>query len=88
VLSDDLSPKRRVGILSDLHRTYNFHLLCVWTVGQEIRDRFSGAVEAFARRNGSTSNNNQHGEHSRRKALEEPLVVVSNIPFFFFFLFW
>ncbi|XP_078166587.1 casein kinase 1-like protein 10 [Carex rostrata] len=48
------------------------------SVGQEIRDRFSGAVEAFARRNGGTSNNNHHGEHSRCKALEEPLVAKGN----------
>ncbi|KAJ4747021.1 casein kinase I [Rhynchospora pubera] len=48
------------------------------SVGQEIRDRFSGAVEAFARRNGSTPNNNQSGEHSRRKTLEEPLVPKAN----------
>lgn len=58
--------------------------LC-WTVGQEIRDRFSGAVEAFARRNGGTSNNNHHGEHSRCKALEEPLVAVSVLSFSFSF---
>ncbi|CAL5404064.1 unnamed protein product [Camellia sinensis] len=35
-------------------------------VGQEIRDRFSGAVEAFGRRN--TSGSGFHGDHSRHKA--------------------
>ncbi|GMP68060.1 hypothetical protein CsSME_00027806 [Camellia sinensis var. sinensis] len=36
------------------------------SVGQEIRDRFSGAVEAFGRRN--TSGSGFHGDHSRHKA--------------------
>jgi len=34
-------------------------------VGQEIRDRFTGAVEAFARRNPGSG---RHGEHSRHKS--------------------
>ncbi|KAJ8459210.1 hypothetical protein OPV22_032136 [Ensete ventricosum] len=34
-------------------------------VGQEVRDRISGAVEAFARRNASGSGH--HGEHSKHK---------------------
>ncbi|KAH7691111.1 Non-specific serine/threonine protein kinase protein [Dioscorea alata] len=38
------------------------------TVGQDIRDRFSGAVEVFSRRNGSSSAH--HADHSRRKAVE------------------
>ncbi|THU65442.1 hypothetical protein C4D60_Mb05t03670 [Musa balbisiana] len=39
------------------------------SVGQEIRDRFSGAVEAFARRNALGSG--YHGEHSRNRASED-----------------
>ncbi|CAN6293251.1 unnamed protein product [Urochloa humidicola] len=35
------------------------------SVGQEIRDRFTGAVEAFARRNPGSG---RHGEHSRHKS--------------------
>ncbi|KQJ97080.1 casein kinase 1 isoform X1 [Brachypodium distachyon] len=38
------------------------------SVGQDIRDRFTGAVEAFARRN---SGNGRHGDHSRHKSLAE-----------------
>ncbi|MQL86356.1 hypothetical protein Taro_018893 [Colocasia esculenta] len=38
------------------------------SVGQEIRDRFSGAVEAFARRNGSGSGH--YGDHSKHKIPE------------------
>lgn len=33
------------------------------TAGQDIRDKFSGAVEAFSRRNGSG-----HGDHSRQRS--------------------
>ncbi|XP_058101577.1 casein kinase 1-like protein 10 isoform X2 [Magnolia sinica] len=40
------------------------------SVGQEIRDRFSGAVEAFARRN--TSGSGLHGDHYKHKGLEDP----------------
>ncbi|KAL0912993.1 hypothetical protein M5K25_016422 [Dendrobium thyrsiflorum] len=39
------------------------------SVGQEFRDRFSGAVEAFARR--AVSGVGHHGEHSKHKALED-----------------
>nr|DAD36814.1 TPA_asm: hypothetical protein HUJ06_007455 [Nelumbo nucifera] len=39
------------------------------SVGQEIRDRFSGAVEAFARRN--SSGIGIHGDHSKHKVLED-----------------
>ncbi|XP_039784007.1 casein kinase 1-like isoform X5 [Panicum virgatum] len=35
------------------------------SMGQEIRDRFTGAVEAFARRNPGSG---RHGEHSRHKS--------------------
>ncbi|XP_042516296.1 casein kinase 1-like protein 10 isoform X2 [Macadamia integrifolia] len=38
-------------------------------LGQEIRDRFSGAVEAFARRNTSVSG--LHGDHSKHKNSED-----------------
>lgn len=34
-------------------------------VRQEVRDKFSGAVEAFARRNGTTGGGLHGGEHSR-----------------------
>jgi casein kinase 1, epsilon len=37
-------------------------------VGQEIRDRFTGAVEAFARRNSSLG---RQGDHSRHKSLAD-----------------
>ncbi|XP_041000633.1 casein kinase 1-like protein 11 isoform X1 [Juglans microcarpa x Juglans regia] len=36
------------------------------SVGQEIRERFSGAVEAFSRRNGSG-----HGDHSRHRSSDD-----------------
>ncbi|XXG44005.1 hypothetical protein AAC387_Pa01g3909 [Persea americana] len=39
------------------------------SVGQEIRDRFSGAVEAFTRRNNSSSG--LHADHSKNKSPEE-----------------
>ncbi|VAI37722.1 unnamed protein product [Triticum turgidum subsp. durum] len=38
------------------------------SVGQEIRDRFTGAVEAFARRNSSSG---RHGDHSRHKSIAD-----------------
>ncbi|KAL6883260.1 hypothetical protein ACP4OV_010674 [Aristida adscensionis] len=38
------------------------------SVGQDIRDRFTGAVEAFARRNSSSG---RHGEHSRHKSVAD-----------------
>lgn len=37
----------------------------LYTVGKEVRDRFSGAIEAFARRNASPRH---HGDHSRHRA--------------------
>ncbi|GMH08547.1 hypothetical protein Nepgr_010387 [Nepenthes gracilis] len=40
------------------------------SVGQEIRDRFSGAVEAFARRNSPITG--LHSDHSRQKSLDDP----------------
>lgn len=38
-------------------------------MGQDIRDRFSGAVEAFARRNASGSGH--PGDHSKQKTVED-----------------
>ncbi|KAK3028137.1 hypothetical protein RJ639_038998 [Escallonia herrerae] len=38
-------------------------------LGQDIRDRFSGAVEAFSRRNASGPG--QHGEHHRHRTSED-----------------
>ncbi|CAI9762732.1 unnamed protein product [Fraxinus pennsylvanica] len=38
-------------------------------VKQEVRDRFSGAVQAFARRNGSSTG--MHGDHSRHRSTED-----------------
>ncbi|XP_051141711.1 casein kinase 1-like protein 10 [Andrographis paniculata] len=38
-------------------------------LGQDIRDRFSGAVEAFSRRNASSSG--RHGDYSRRRTSED-----------------
>ncbi|PIA36346.1 hypothetical protein AQUCO_03400322v1 [Aquilegia coerulea] len=39
------------------------------SVGQDMRDRFSGAVEAFAKRNYSVSG--LHGDHSKHKSSED-----------------
>ncbi|KAL3647721.1 Casein kinase 1-like protein 6 [Castilleja foliolosa] len=39
------------------------------SVGQDIREKFSGAVEAFSRRN--VTSTGRHGEHSRHKASED-----------------
>ncbi|XAR61082.1 Non-specific serine/threonine protein kinase [Bertholletia excelsa] len=39
------------------------------SVGQEIREKFSGAVEAFSRRHGSGSG--RHGDHSRQRTSED-----------------
>ncbi|KAF4349341.1 casein kinase 1-like protein 10 isoform X1 [Cannabis sativa] len=39
------------------------------SVGQEIRERFSGAVEAFARRN--NSGHGLHGDHSRHRSSDD-----------------
>ncbi|XP_062167420.1 casein kinase 1-like protein 10 [Alnus glutinosa] len=39
------------------------------SVGQEIRERFSGAVEAFSRRNGS--GHGLHGDHSRHRSSDD-----------------
>ncbi|KAI7980658.1 Casein kinase 1-like protein 11 [Camellia lanceoleosa] len=46
-----------------------FRDLFIREVGQEIRDRFSGAVEAFTRRN--TSGVRLHGDHSKHKASDD-----------------
>ncbi|PIN03495.1 Non-specific serine/threonine protein kinase [Handroanthus impetiginosus] len=41
------------------------------SVGQDIRDRFSGAVEAFSRRNATGHGHGRHGEHSRHRTSED-----------------
>ncbi|GAB4843114.1 Casein kinase 1-like protein 10 [Ancistrocladus abbreviatus] len=47
-----------------------FRDLFIREAGQEIRDRFSGAVEAFARRNNPLSG--LHGDLSRNKSSDDP----------------
>ncbi|WOL04286.1 casein kinase 1-like [Canna indica] len=47
------------------------------SVGQEIRDRFSGAVEAFARRNAPASG---HGEHSRKASEDLSFSTKATVP--------
>lgn len=39
----------------------------MYVVGQDVRDRFSGGIEAFARRN----NSGHHGEHSRHRSSDD-----------------
>lgn len=41
-------------------------------VKRESRDRLSGAVEAFARKNGSSSGIGLHGDHSRHRSSDIP----------------
>lgn len=41
----------------------------MYLVGQEVRDRFAGGIEAFARRN--TSGHGLHGDHSRHKSSDD-----------------
>ncbi|GLU07749.1 hypothetical protein SLE2022_246970 [Rubroshorea leprosula] len=41
------------------------------SVGREIRERFSGAVEVFSKRNVSSSTPTPHGDHSRHKTTED-----------------
>ncbi|VVB11254.1 unnamed protein product [Arabis nemorensis] len=41
------------------------------SVGKEIRDRFSGAVEAFARRNATGTSPSPHQNHTRHRTLDE-----------------
>ncbi|KAL5998722.1 Casein kinase 1-like protein 10 [Asimina triloba] len=47
------------------------------SVGQEIRDRFSGAVEAFSRRN--ITGSGLHGDHSKHKGLEDVAVSSKDV---------
>ncbi|KAJ1295194.1 hypothetical protein BS78_01G205600 [Paspalum vaginatum] len=54
------SSARMAGVGQSVERTDK--------VGQEIRDRFTGAVEAFARRNPGSG---RHGDHSRHKSLAD-----------------
>ncbi|KAJ6792497.1 casein kinase 1-like isoform X1 [Iris pallida] len=46
------------------------------SVGQDIRDRFTGAVEAFARRNASVS---AHGDHSKSKIVDDAKEAVLDV---------
>lgn len=55
-------------------------------VGREIRDRFSGAVEAFARRNGSR--HGLHGEHSRHRSSDDVPSSRDVVRTFYFILFY
>ncbi|XP_039046238.1 casein kinase 1-like protein 6 [Hibiscus syriacus] len=48
------------------------------SVGREIRDRFSGAVEAFSKRN--ISSNSPHLDHSRRKTVDEVTLPKHALP--------
>lgn len=48
--------------------SYAYHCIFL-VVGQEIRERFSGAVEAFSRRNGS--GHGLHGDHSRHRSSDD-----------------
>lgn len=54
----------------------------MFAVRREVRDKFSGAVEAFGRRNGSPAV--VHGDHPRHRPAEDvpsPKVVVLKIKF-------
>lgn len=46
------------------HTLFECHL-----VGQDLRDKFSGAVEAFARRNGT--GHGLHSDHSRHRSSDD-----------------
>lgn len=46
-------------------------------MGQEIKDRFSGAVEAFARK--STSASGQNGEPARHRTLKDALASTKEV---------
>ncbi|XP_038995501.1 casein kinase 1-like protein 6 [Hibiscus syriacus] len=48
------------------------------SVGREIRDRFSGAVEAFSKRN--ISSNSTHLDHSRRKTVDDVTLPKHALP--------
>lgn len=64
--------------------TYDAYRCMFLLVGQEIRERFSGAVEAFSRRNGSG-----HGDHSRHRSSDDvpsSKDVVSSCKWFAIFL--
>lgn len=47
--------------------TFVFYLF--YPVGQEIREKFSGAVEVFSRKHASTSG--RHGDHSKNRTSED-----------------
>lgn len=57
--------------------------ICLYAVGQEIRERQPGAVEALARKNGPIYS--QHGDNSRHRTSSDDVpsskvVVSSNDP--------
>lgn len=58
-------------------------MVLFFTVGQDIKDRFSGAIEAFARRNASAG---RHGEPSRHRTLEDVNLSRDMVRFTFPFL--
>ncbi|KAK8658611.1 hypothetical protein V6N13_036814 [Hibiscus sabdariffa] len=47
-------------------------------VGREIRDRFSGAVEAFSK--GNISSTSPHLDHPRRKTLDDVALTKHSLP--------
>jgi len=51
------------------------------SVGKEIREKFSGAVEAFSRRNPTSSS--PHGDHSKHRGFEEGAVHKDVVSFVF-----
>lgn len=55
------------------------HLLI--SVGKEIREKFSGAVEAFSRRNPTSSS--PRGDHSKHRGFEEGAVHKDVVSFVF-----
>lgn len=44
-------------------------MVYMYSGGQEVRDRYAGGVEAFARRNGA--GHQLHGDHSRHRSSED-----------------
>lgn len=64
----------------------NWIYCLLFLVGQDIRDRFTGAVEAFSRRN--SPGHGLHGENSRHRSTDDTSKdVVSNFePFAHFTL--
>jgi len=59
--------------------SHSNHLLI--SVGKEIREKFSGAVEAFSRRNPTSSS--PRGDHSKHRGFEEGAAHKDVVSFFF-----